>query len=220
MLNITVPTDSPEMVNGVSINSQVNTPQAQPCTLRARTGPTGTLQRAATMFTHEPLASPPTVLQSLKAIILASCSFGFFVTREFSFECAARVKYPPTMYTHFSVYSSRSLCTRPDLFIEQWALHFALPSSSLKDALVFVCEFPRVTSLTTHCSANLPVAFISFIPFHCILSPSVFKIRHIVRVILIRPRLVIVVCHRRIINASWQDTSWPLECHSCKIYFQ
>lgn len=75
--NTPVLADSPELVNGVS----TNTPQAQPNTLRARTG---TLRRAATiMFTHKPLAPPPTVLQSLKAILVASCSCYFFVTREF-----------------------------------------------------------------------------------------------------------------------------------------
>ena len=136
------------MVNGVSTSSHTNTSQAQPntsTTLRTRKV---TLGRTATvMFTpHKPLAPPPTIPQSLKAILVASCSCYFFLTREFPSECVARVKCPPTMYTRLSVYSTRSPCTRPDLFIEQWALHFALPSSNIKDTLVFVCGFPRVTS--------------------------------------------------------------------------
>ena len=148
-LNIPVPTDSPEMV--LSSNSHIDTSHAQPTqsnTLRARTT---TLGRAATMFAHKPLAPPPTVLQSLKAILLASCLCYVSITREFPSECAPRVKYPPTLYTCFSVYSTRSLCAHSDLFIEQWALHFALPSSNKKDTLVFVCGFPRVTFTPTYC---------------------------------------------------------------------
>ena len=94
----------------------------------------------------------------------------FVVSREFRLKCAPRVKYPPILYTRFSVYSTRSLCTRPDLFIKQWALHFALPASSTKDTLVFVCEFP--SHFDDHW--NLLIV-ISFIPFHYTLSQSVSK---------------------------------------------
>ena len=122
-LNIPVLTDLSEMVNGASTNSQVNTSQTQPSTLRARTG---TLQRAATvMFTHKPLAPPPTILQSLKAILVASCLSYFFVTRELPSECAlglnilllcipVSVCIQPDFYELTLIYSSNSgLCTLP-----------------------------------------------------------------------------------------------------------
>ena len=127
-LNIPVLTDSPEMVNGVTVstNSQVNTSQAQTSTLRARTG---TLQRAATiMFTHKPLAPPPTVLQSLKAILIASCSSLFFVTKKLPslnvlpglnilLLCIpVSVCIQPDRYVRTLIYSSNSgLCTLPCL---------------------------------------------------------------------------------------------------------
>ena len=58
--------ESMEVVNGVS------TTPAQPNILRGRKG---TLGRAATiMFTGKPLAPPPTIFQSIKAILIASCS--------------------------------------------------------------------------------------------------------------------------------------------------
>ena len=88
------------------------------------------------------------------------------------------------MYTRFSAYSTRSLCTCPDLFIEQWALNFALPSSNTKDTLVFVCEFPFVT-LTAHSNLPAPVV-ISFIPFHYTLIQGVSKMHLSFSVILIR----------------------------------
>ena len=60
--------ESMEVVNGVS------TTPAQPNILRGRKG---TLGRAATiMFTGKPLAPPPTIFQSIKAILIASCSCG------------------------------------------------------------------------------------------------------------------------------------------------
>lgn len=70
--------------------------------LRVRTT---TLQHAQAIFTPEkPLAPSPTVLHSLKAILLASCSYQFFITRKFLSKSIARAKYPPNMYTCFSAY--------------------------------------------------------------------------------------------------------------------
>ena len=87
-----------------------------------------------------------------------------------------------------------------------------------------VKRIPWFSSVSFHVSltlsANLLVTFISFIPFYYTLSQSVSKMQLIVSVILIRPRLAVGICHRRIINASWADTGWPHECHSRKIYFQ
>jgi hypothetical protein len=74
-LNIPVPTgtDPPEMVNRVSTKSHINTSHAQPNTLRARMATLGRATIMTRMFAHSiPLAPSPAVLQSLKAILLAS----------------------------------------------------------------------------------------------------------------------------------------------------
>ena len=92
---------APALADSIGLVNGVSTTPAQP---NARKG---TLARAATMMIpQKPLAPPPTALQSLKAILLASCLCNFFITREFPSECAVRVKCSPTMYTRFSMYSS------------------------------------------------------------------------------------------------------------------
>ena len=119
-LNTLVPTDSPELVNDV-LNS---TSHERPNTLRARTG---TLARAATiMMTHKPLAPPPTVLQSLKAILVASCSCYVFV-KKFRLNALlglnilllcipVSVCIQPEPYVRVLIYSSNSgLCILPCL---------------------------------------------------------------------------------------------------------
>ena len=150
--NNPVLTDLPEKLNAndaLTINTRKNT-----------------LARAATiMFTPDkPLAPPPTVLKSLKAIILTSCSYHFFITKQFSFKCAARAKCPPTMYTRLSVYSVDRFECVSDSLIKQWALHFALPSSNKKDTLVFICEFPCAI-LTSNQLANFFGCFRQFRSF-------------------------------------------------------
>ena len=196
--------DSLGLVNGVS------TSPAQP---NIRSTRVGTL-----LAPRKPLAPPPTVLQSLKAILLASCSCYFFVTRGTPIWNAplglnilllcipVSVRIQPDRYVRALIYSSNSglcisLCLHPILRI----LWFSSVSS-------------HVFTLTTH--LNLSIAFISFIPFYYTLSQSVSKMHLSVAVFLIWPRLAIIVCHGRIITASWADTGWPLECHSRKIYSQ
>lgn len=88
-----------------------------------------TLARAATLFKPEKqLAPPPTAIQSVKAIVLASCSCHFFHLI-IPLKCAAtRVKYSPIVYTRFS------LCIQPNRYVRAPDLFVGTVGSAFRSA--------------------------------------------------------------------------------------